>query len=97
MFGLDFTQFTLDVLQVLIDDIHAEVENEVLDALSQGALALFHLEDTAQLVIIDTQLGGQLTDFRIGMLHEILLRLETLVARMFHCLTEDAVEALIAE
>ena len=46
-------QLSLQVLQVLADDVHAEVENQVLYALAQVALALLHLEAAAELMAVN--------------------------------------------
>ena len=44
----------LQFLQMLADDIHAEVKYQVLDTLTQQIAIAIHLKTTAQLMAVDT-------------------------------------------
>ena len=82
---------------MLADDVHAEVEYQVLDTLAQQIAITVHLKATAQLVAVDAQAGCQLTYLRVRVLHKIEVGLETCITRMLYSLLKDAVEQRITE
>ena len=86
-------QLTLDVLQALIDDVHTEVEYEMLDALAQATAAALQFKAATKLVVVNGQPCSQLAHGGVRMLHEILVGLEPRVAGMLHGLMQDAVVA----
>ena len=76
---------------MLADNIQTEVEDEVLYALAQRCPTATHLETLAQLMSVDTQSGGQLTDSRIGMLQEVVGSLEAWLCRVFDSLLQNGI------
>ena len=65
--------------------------------LTKTILTLLQLETLTQLMAIDGQMGGQLTDLDVRMLNEIGLSNETLLATMRHSFFEYMVVAVILE
>ena len=81
-------QLSLHLLHVLVDDVHTEVQDEVLNALAQVVFALLAFEAATELVAVNAQRCRQSADFGVGMLHEIAVGLEVWILGVFHCLLQ---------
>ena len=50
----DFLHLALQLLQMLADDVHAEIQNQVFDTLAQQIAIAIYLKATAQLMAVYT-------------------------------------------
>ena len=79
---------SLKFLQLVIHDIHTQVEHQMQHMLSETALAFLHLETLTQLMRVDGQSCRQIADIHIRMVHEIRLCHEIRLTTMRHSLLQ---------
>ena len=95
--GAHRLQLSLNLLQPLVDNIHTEVKDKVLNLLLQVGCGVFFLKTLAELMTVYTQGGCQLTDLRIRMLHEVAIGLEPFISSMLYCFLQNLVIELVGK